>query len=126
MYSGALCENGPMTGVTANRVNTTMAIILENKITGHRRPRNGPSEIHTHVSEYTAVKAFPRVGYSFCRALSASSIPAIRVRKMRLTYDLGNRVNYGFALLIVCLEPENKCCEWLRSKWLHREDKSKK
>ena len=54
-----------MTGVTASNTNTTIAIIFENRMTGHRRPRKGPSEIHTHVREYTAVKALPRVGYSF-------------------------------------------------------------
>jgi hypothetical protein len=72
MYNGARCEKGPMTGVTASKVNTTMAIMLENRMIGHRRPRNGPSEIQTQVKEYTAVKALPSVGYSFCQVASAS------------------------------------------------------
>jgi hypothetical protein len=55
-----------MTGVAASKANTMMAIMLENKMTGHRRPSSGPSEIQTHVKTYTAVKAFPMVGYVFC------------------------------------------------------------
>jgi hypothetical protein len=65
MYSGALCEKGPMTGVTASNVKMMIAHILEKRMTGHRRPLRGPSDIHTHVNEYTAVKALHRVGYSF-------------------------------------------------------------
>ena len=72
MYNGARCEKGPMTGVTASKVNTMMAIMLEKRMIGHRRPRNGPSEIQTQVKEYTAVKALPSVGYSFCQVVSAS------------------------------------------------------
>lgn len=65
MYNGARCEKGPMTGVTASKVKMMTAIMLEKRITGHRRPFNGPSEIQTQVKEYTAVKALPSVGYSF-------------------------------------------------------------
>lgn len=65
IYSGARCENGPNTGVTTSRTKTTMATRFENRITGYRRPRRGPSEIHTASKEYTAVKALPIVGYSF-------------------------------------------------------------
>ena len=55
----------PMTGVTASNTKTMIAIILEKSMTGHRRPRSGPSDSQTQVKEYTAVKAFPKVGYSF-------------------------------------------------------------
>ncbi|KAL1610699.1 hypothetical protein SLS60_002369 [Paraconiothyrium brasiliense] len=41
MYSGARCEKGPMTGVTTSKAKTTIAIIFENKMIGHRRPRKG-------------------------------------------------------------------------------------
>lgn len=54
-----------MTGVAASNAKTTMAITLENKMTGHRLPFSGPSEIQTHVKPYTAVKALPMVGYVF-------------------------------------------------------------
>ena len=66
MYSGARCEKGPMTGVAASKAKMTMAIMLENKMTGHRLPFNGQSEIQTHNKPYTAVKALPIVGYVFC------------------------------------------------------------
>jgi hypothetical protein len=66
MYKGARWENGPMTGVTARSVNTMMAIVFENSMTGHRRPLRGPSDSHTQVNEYAAVKALPIVGYWFC------------------------------------------------------------
>lgn len=51
MYSGARCENGPITGVTASKVKTMMAIMLEKRMMGHLRPRSGPSEIQTQVRE---------------------------------------------------------------------------
>lgn len=54
-----------MTGVAASKEKTMMAIMLENKMTGQRRPLSGPSDIQTHVKPYTAVKAFPIVGYVF-------------------------------------------------------------
>lgn len=72
MYSGALCEKGPMTGVTASSVKIMIAIMLEKRMTGHRRPLRGPSDIHTQVKEYTAVKALQRVGYSFCIGVLAA------------------------------------------------------
>ena len=51
MYRGALCEKGPMTGVTASRVKMIIAMKLEKRITGQRRPRRGPSEIQTQTRE---------------------------------------------------------------------------
>lgn len=51
MYNGARRENRPITGVVASRMNTIMATMLENRMTGHRRPFNGLSEIQTQVSE---------------------------------------------------------------------------
>lgn len=65
MYKGARCRKGPKTGVTARSVKTTMPIKLENMITGHRRPRRGPSDTQTAIREYAATNAFPMVGYSF-------------------------------------------------------------
>jgi hypothetical protein len=56
----------PITGVITSKVKMIIAIVLEKRITGQRRPRNGPSDSHTQNNEYTAVKAFPKVGYSFC------------------------------------------------------------
>ena len=72
MYSGARCEKGPMTGVTASKVKITMAIILENRMTGNRRPRNGPSDTQTQIKEYAAANPLPIVGYSFYQIASAS------------------------------------------------------
>jgi hypothetical protein len=66
IYRGARCENGPITGVTANKVKTTIATVLEKSMTGHRRPLRGPSDIQTQIKEYAAVKALPIVGYWFC------------------------------------------------------------
>ena len=51
MYSGALCEKGPMTGVAASKEKTTTAMVLEKRMMGQRRPRRGPSEIQTQVRE---------------------------------------------------------------------------
>jgi hypothetical protein len=65
IYSGALWEKGPNTGVTTSNVKITMATRFPKMIVGQRRPLNGPSEIQTARREYTAVKAFPMVGYSF-------------------------------------------------------------
>jgi hypothetical protein len=65
IYSGARWEKGPNTGVTTSSVKITIATKFPNKITGYRRPLKGPSEIQTAKREYTAVKALPRVGYSF-------------------------------------------------------------
>lgn len=65
IYSGALCENGPNTGVTTRRVNITIATMFPKIMVGQRGLRSGPSEIQTARMEYTAVNALPRVGYSF-------------------------------------------------------------
>lgn len=93
IYNGARCEKGPMTGVTTNKANMTMAIMFENSMTGHRRPLKGPSEIQTQVNEYTAVKALPRVGYSFCRVSSAFESVMHRTRVRKATYDLSHCVD---------------------------------
>jgi hypothetical protein len=51
MYRGARWEKGPMTGVTTRRTNMTIATRLLKMMIGHRRPRKGPSEIQTAMSE---------------------------------------------------------------------------
>jgi hypothetical protein len=73
-------------GVTTSRVNMIMAIRFPKMIVGQRRPLNGPSEIQTARREYTAVKALPRVGYSFyIENFSVSLFTVFRVKKWQHT-----------------------------------------
>lgn len=51
MYSGALWEKGPNTGVTTRRTKITMATRFPKIIVGQRRPLKGPSESQTAVKE---------------------------------------------------------------------------
>lgn len=57
--------------------------------------------------------------------LILSALTCISMRRMLVTYNLSDRVDHRFAFLVVCLEPEDKGCERLRSKWLHCEDEGK-
>jgi hypothetical protein len=74
---------------------------FENRITGRRRPRRGPSEIQTATREYAAVKAFPRVGYSFLRfkVCLANTL----IQNAGTTYYLCNTVYGLFARFVMCL-----------------------
>lgn len=62
------------------------------------------------------MKAFPIVGYSFCRRpLSQHDMTCTR----RETYNLSHSVHRGVTLFIVCFEPEDESGKWLASKRLH-------